>query len=96
MVVSETLLSTVAQKYPLDSSSGVFLSIFDAAGNLIGSQGSLEPSKTLQETLTLLYNAMIVDSAHTIAVDIVLNVQEHLDTKDFLALDMKKNGLFVL
>jgi len=39
---------------------------------------------------------MIVDSAHTVAVDIVHNVQEHLDTKTFLALDMKTNGLFVL
>ncbi len=92
----DRIIETIGEKYDLDAHEGVFLSVFDNAGKLLWSHGSVQTSKPLQEVVTLLYSAIDITELGFVVVDIVWEIVEHTNKDSILQLDMKQHAIFLL
>ena len=90
----DKILQQVSLSHTLTDISGVFLSLFDAKGELIVSQWTLQTTKSIEQLIPVLYNALV--ESHTIVsvvVDVVKDIVEQTDKEKFAWLDMSLSGL---
>lgn len=91
----DTVLDSVSAIRSLDDVCWVFVSTFDSDGQMLWSHGSLQPTKNLKETVTVLYTSLKPSVTHNICVDIVWDIVEITRKDDLLSLDMQQYGLCV-
>lgn len=93
----DRLTKVLYASYKPTDIKGIFLSLYNVTWECLGSQGSLEPTKSLDVSLSVLYNAIALQQNPVSAIiDVVDTVVEHTDTDSFILLDMTTHGVCVL
>ena len=95
----EEIKNLVYSKYKAEDKNWLFFSLFDDKWNLITSNGVLTSDKSLGETITLIYNWIIIKEEKNIKhiiIDIVNEVTEQKDVNAFLKMDPKTNWVLLI
>ena len=95
----EEIKNLVYSKYKAEDKNWLFFSLFDDKWNLITSNGVLTSDKSLEETITLIYNWIIIKEEKNIKhiiIDIVNEVTEQKDVNAFLKMDPKTNWVLLI
>lgn len=93
----EKILQKIAQSYKITDIYGVVLSSFDINGQLIASQWVLQTTKSIEQLLPILYNALDWSKeANSFVVDVVKDIIEQTDKEKFVWLDMSMYGICIV
>lgn len=93
----DKILQQVSVSHPLTEISGIFLSLFGSNGELITSQWTLQTTKSMDQLIPVLYNALVWSSSVvSIVVDVVKDVIEQTDKQKFAWLDMSVFGICIV
>lgn len=93
----DKILQQLSTSYTMTSISGIFLSLFDTKGELIVSQWTLETTKTMEQLIPVLYNALAWSTVFgSVVVDIVRDIVEYTDKEKFTWLDMSVYGICIV
>lgn len=93
----EKILQKVAESYKITDIHGIVLSCFDMNGQLIASQWTLQTTKSIEELLPILYNALVWSKeGKSFAVDVVKDIVEQIDKENFVWLDMSIYGICIV
>lgn len=98
-IVKEKIKNQIAQIVPLTTSRGLFISIFDAQGKLLASNGVVKTDRTLEMLIESFYQGIIQkyeSQTKTIVVDIIDQLQLQNDPNELLKLSMRERGLFLV
>lgn len=85
----DTITHAIEQKYKLHDVKGVFLSAFDAKGNLLVSQGMLETDQPLEAIIPALYEKHIapgIATTQVVTIDVVTSLYEETDVTKITAI----------
>lgn len=95
----EEIKKLIYSKYKAEDKIWLFFSLFDNKWNLITSNGVLTSDKSLEETITLIYNWIIKkeekNTKHVI-IDIINEITEQKDVNAFLKMDPKDNWVLLM
>lgn len=88
----EIIKQSVAENYDLQTSSGIFFSLFDENKQLLLSKGVLFTDKNLDEVITTLYNWLLSKQTNVawVGIDIILAPQIESNPQILSNLDMQK------
>jgi len=93
----DKVIQELSISYTLTETSGIFLSLFDEKWELITSQWTLQTTKTMEQLVPVLYNALIwSDVITSIVVDVVKDIVEQTDKEVFSWLDMSLSGICII
>lgn len=93
----EKILQQLAKSYKITDIYGVVLSSFNENGDLIASQWTLQTTKSIEQLIPILYNALLwSQNSHSFVVDIVKDVVEQTDKEKFVWLDMSMYGICIV
>jgi hypothetical protein len=93
----DSILQKLAWMYDVKKVYGVFLSLFDEHGVMIASQWTLETTKSMEQLIPVLYNALVwKETVGLVVVDIVKDIVEQTDKEKFAWLDMTVSGLCIV
>jgi len=93
----EKILHAIASSYALTDVRGVILSWFTLDGSLVASQWTLQTTKSIEQLVNILYNALgSSQDISSFAVDIVKDVIEQTDKEKFVWLDMSTYGICIV
>lgn len=93
----EKILQELSVSHTLTDICGVFLSSFDNQGSLITSQWTIQATKSLDQVIPVLYNALDASTQPiSFVVDVVKDVVEHADKASFVWLDVSVRGICVV
>ena len=94
----EEIKKLIYSKYKAEDKIWLFFSLFDDKWNLITSSGVLTSDKSLEDTITLIYNWIIKEKEENtkhIIIDIVNEITEQNDINTFLNMDPKTNWVLL-
>lgn len=76
----------------------LFFSLYDQNNVLLGSHGTLITDKNMNELIDILYHAIVEKETktHTIAIDIVKEIQVKVDIGTFMSLSPKEFWVFAI
>lgn len=95
----EEIKKLIYSKYKAEDKNWLFFSLFDDKWNLITSNGVLTSDKSLEETITLIYNWIIKKEEKNIKhliIDIVDEITEQKDVNAFLKMDPKTTWVLLI
>jgi len=95
----EEIKKLIYSKYKTEDKNWIFFSLFDNKWNLITSNGVLTSDKSLEETITLIYNWIIKKEEKNIKyiiIDVVNEITEQKDVNTFLKMDPKTNWILLI
>ena len=93
----DRLIKALYASYHPTDVKGIFVSLYSASWECLWSQGTLEPMKSLDVSLPLLYNAIAPQQNPASAIiDVVESVVEYTDANSFIWLDMTTHGVCIL
>lgn len=95
----EQIKKTVAARYKLDDTKGVFLSIFDKKGELLSSQGVLHTDKQLGDVIEKLYKWFAEDMIKKVGlmtVDVVTSLFEETNISKIPTTSVKQYGFYMI
>lgn len=95
----DQIKKTILTRYKLEDSKGVFLSIFDAKGNLLSSQGVLQTDKDLGSVVEKLYKGFAEDMIKNIGlitVDVVTSMFEETNITKIPLTSVKQYGFYMI
>jgi len=98
MISLEQIKSEVFKKYKPEENRAIFLSLFDANQNLLVSNGVISTDKTLDQIITILYNAIVAKHPETqnIVADLVTETTPQNDVATLLSISPTDNGVLIL
>lgn len=94
----DAIKTAIYKKYKPEENRAIFLSLFDANKNLLVSNGVITTDKTLDQIITILYNAIVAKHPETqiITADIVTETTLQNDVSTLLGISPTDNGVVIL
>ncbi len=94
----DAIKEAIYKKYKPEENRAIFLSLFDANKNLLVSNGVITTDKTLDQIVTILYNAIVAKhpETQTITADIVTETTLQNDVATLLSISPTNNGVVIL
>lgn len=94
----DAIKTAIYKKYKPEENRAIFLSLFDANKNLLVSNGVITTDKTLDQIITILYNAIVAKHPETqiITADIVTETTLQNDVATLLSISPTDNGVVIL
>jgi len=93
----DKILQQLSVLYTMTDASGIFLSLFDAKGELVYSQWTLQTTKSMEQLIPVLYNSLVwSNTVVSIVVDVVKDIVEQIDKEKFAWLDMSAVGICIV
>jgi uncharacterized membrane protein len=97
-IMLDTIKEAIYKKYKPEENRAIFLSLFDANKNLLVSNGVITTDKTLDQIITILYNAIVAKHPETevITADIVTETTLQNNVATLLGISPTDNGVVIL
>lgn len=94
----DQIKAAIFAKYKPEENRAIFLSLFDANKNILVSNGVITTDKTLDQIITILYNAIVAKHPETevITADIVTETTLQNDVTTLLGISPTDNGIVIL
>lgn len=94
----DAIKEAIYKKYKPEENRAIFLSLFDTNKNLLVSNGVITTDKTLDQIITILYNAIVAKhpETQTITADIVTETTLQNDVTTLLGISPTDNGVVIL
>lgn len=91
----ENIKKILFSKYAPTDIKGLFLTTFDTQGAIISSNGTVEPEKSLDQLVELLYHGLIEKESNVakVIVDVVTEITQASDMAQIQAINLQQQGL---